>query len=283
MTENDPSLVVSTDWLHSHLKDPKLRVIDASWHLPSVGRDGEAEYQNQHIEGAVFFDIDKISDQSSPLPHMVPSAVQFAREVGKLGISNAHQIVVYDSLGLFSAARVWWLFRYMGHFDICVLDGGLPRWIEEGRPLSRKVTLRQKAYMVPHEQTDMVRDIASVHKATVNGEEKIVDARPKARFLGEEEEPRPGLRRGHMPGAVNIPYYNLLKEDGTLKNRSQLKRIFDESGVTVDEPVITSCGSGVTAAVINLALEIIGHPNHALYDGAWAEWGGRDDLVVIGP
>ncbi len=283
MTQNDPTLVVSTDWLQSHLKDPSLRVIDASWHLPTVGRDGEAEYRNQHIEGAVFFDIDKISDQSSPLPHMVPSAEQFARDVGNLGISNAHQIVVYDSLGLFSAARVWWLFRYMGHFDVCVLDGGLPRWIEEGRPLSRKATRREKAHMVPHEQSDMVRDVTAVHKVTVNGEEKIIDARPKARFLGEEEEPRPGLRRGHMKGAVNIPYDSLLNEDGTLKNRSQLEQIFDESGVTFDEPVITSCGSGVTAAVISLALEIIGHPNHALYDGAWAEWGGRDDLVVIGP
>lgn len=281
MNQDDPKQLVSTTWLAAHLADPDIRIVDGSWHLPVVGRNARAEYADRHIPGAVFFDIDEISDQTNPLPHMVPSAEQFAAQVGELGIGSPNQVVVYDSTGIFSAARVWWLFRYMGHSDICVLNGGLPRWLEEDRVVSAEVPRHETGQMTAIAQSHMVRDVGAVRSATTEGTEQIVDARPAARFMGQQVEPRPGLRSGHMPGAHNVPHQMLLNPNGTMKSRSELEDVFTASGVTMHQPIITSCGSGVTAAVVSLALEIMGHSNHSLYDGSWSEWGACDDLSVV--
>lgn len=281
MNQDDPKLLVSTAWLEAHLTNSNIRIVDGSWHLPVAGRNARAEYADRHIPGAIFFNIDEISDQTNPLPHMVPSAAQFAVQVGELGIGSSNQVVVYDSVGIFSAARVWWLFRYMGHSDICVLNGGLPRWVEEGRTVSAEVPSHETEQMTTIAQSHMVRDVGAVQQATTEGNEQIVDARPSARFMGRQAEPRPGLRSGHMPGAHNVPHQMLLNPNGTMKSRSELEDVFATSGVVMHQPVITSCGSGVTAAVVSLALEIIGHPNHSLYDGSWSEWGACDDLPVV--
>ena len=280
MNKNDPGLLVSTDWLASHIDDPDLRILDGSWHLPTAGRDARAEYETRHIPGAVFFDIDEISDPDNPLPHMVPPPELFMSLVGRMGIGNGHQIVVYDSTGLFSAARVWWLFRYMGHFDIAVLNGGLPRWIAEGRPVSDEIPSLTRRHMTARVQSYMVRDVSEVARASADGGAQIVDARPSGRFLGREPEPRPGLRRGHIPGALNVPFETLVGPDGTVKDRNELEAVFSSAGVDTQRAVITSCGSGVAAAAASLALEVIGHRSHGLYDGSWSEWGARSDLPV---
>ncbi|MCY4007158.1 MAG: 3-mercaptopyruvate sulfurtransferase [Rhodobacteraceae bacterium] len=280
MNPDDPKTLVSGDWLESRLDDPSLRVLDGSWYLPASGRDMRAEYEEKHIPGAVFFDIDEMADPDSHLPHMVPSPEQFAAKVGKMGISNDHQIVVYDGAGLFSAARVWWHFRYMGHPEIAVLDGGLPLWIKEGRPLSDSVETPIRQQMTPQIQDHLICDLSDVSEASVNGQTQIVDARAAERFQGKVAEPRAGLRSGHIPQSLNVPHRTLLEPDGRFKNAQDITAQFRSCGVDTDKGVIASCGSGVTGSAICLALEIIGHRNHSLYDGSWSEWGGIDDLPV---
>ena len=271
--ENDPKVLVSTDWLSTRLSDPEIRILDATWYLPNVDRDAKAEYDQSHIPNARFFDIDEVSDHRSDLPHMVPPVEKFMSKVRKLGVGDGHQIVIYDSHGLFSAARVWWLFKVMGQKNVAVLDGGLPKWLREGRTVDSSSPLIRDRHMFVKYHDEMVKDVTQVSSASKLGDFEILDARSAGRFRGEEPEPRPGLRAGHIPGSKNIFYGDLLNEDGTLKSQDKLVEHFKAKAVNLDKPVITSCGSGVTAAIINLALDRIGKTDHALYDGSWTEWG----------
>ena len=270
---DDPKTLVSTDWLAAHMKDPELRILDASTYLPGVDRDGRTEYDAVHIPGARFFDIDDVSDGRSDLPHMVPPIEKFMSRVRAMGVGDGHQIVVYDGSGLFSAARVWWLFRLMGQNNIAVLDGGLPKWIAEGREVEDLAPVIRDRHMTVRFQNQMVRDVTQVSSASKLGTSQIVDARAAARFRGEEPEPREGLRLGHIPNSRNVPFTDLLNDDKTMKTPDQTRAIFESAGVDLKKPIITTCGSGVTAAVLGLALERMGHDMWSLYDGSWTEWG----------
>lgn len=277
---DDPKTLVSTAWLAAHLKDPDLRVIDASWYLPAAARDAKAEYQAAHIPGARFFDIDEITDNRSNLPHMAPPPEKFISRMRAMGIGDGHQVVVYDGAGLFSAARVWWTFRLMGKMDVAVLDGGFPKWQAEGREIEDMPPILRDRHMTVSRQNHLVKDVTQVAHAAKLGEAEIIDARGPARFRGEAPEPRPGLRSGHIPGSKSVHYETLLNADGTMKPVAELRAVFEAAGVNLSKPAITSCGSGVTAAILSLALERLGHKNHALYDGSWAEWGMYEDLGV---
>lgn len=280
MAEDDPRILVSTDWLGAHLKDPDLRILDATAFLPGAGRDARAEYGAAHIPGARFFDIDEVSDHRSDLPHMAPTTEKFMSRMRSLGVGDGHQVVIYDTHGLFSAARVWWLFRLMGQNDVAVLDGGLPKWQAEGRPIEDMAPIVRDRHMTVRRQNQMVKDVTQVSAASKLGDHTILDARSAARFRGEAPEPREGLRAGHIPGSQSVPYTDLLNEDGTMKAPDALRAIFDAAGVDLSKPVITTCGSGITAAVLNLALARIGNVNNALYDGSWAEWGAFPTVPV---
>lgn len=277
---DDPKTLVSTDWLARHLGDPDLRIFDASWYLPDMGRDARAEYETAHIPGARFFDIDEMSDARSTLPHMAPPPEKFISRMRAMGVGDGHQVVVYDGAGLFSAARVWWLLRLMGKTDVAVLDGGFPKWKAEGREIEDMAPMVRDRHITVSRNNALVRDVTQVARAIKLGDHDVVDARSPARFRGEEPEPRQGLRAGHMPGAKNLHYATLLSADGTMKSPAELEKLFAGAGVSLDKPVITTCGSGVTAAILSLALERIGHHAHSLYDGSWAEWGMYDDLGV---
>ena len=273
MTRDDPKTLVSTQWLAAHLKDPDLRVLDASWYLPGSKRDPFAEYQAAHIPGARFFDLDDVSDHRSELPHMVPPVEKFMSRMRAIGVGDGHQIVVYDGSGLFSAPRVWWLFKLMGQMDIAVLDGGFPKWQAEGHPVEDLPPILRDRHMMVRRQNQMVKDVTQVSAASKLGESEIVDARSPGRFYGKDPEPRPGLRAGHIPGSKNVFYKDLLKADDTMKSPDEMRQVFLEAGVDLDKPVITSCGSGVTAAILSLGLTRMGKTDHSLYDGSWTEWG----------
>jgi thiosulfate/3-mercaptopyruvate sulfurtransferase len=277
---DDPRVLVSTDWLAAHAKDPDLRVIDASWYLPDMGRDAVAEYAAGHIPGARFFDIDEISDQRSELPHMAPPVEKFISRMRAMGVGDGHQVVIYDGHGIFSAPRVWWTFKLMGKMDVAVLDGGLPKWRAEGRPVEDMPPVIRDRHMTVQRQAHLVKDVTQVAHASKLGDWDIVDARAANRYRGDAPEPRPGLRAGHIPGSKNLPHRDLISSDGTLLPPEALRAKFEGAGVDLAKPVITTCGSGVSAAILSLALERIGHRNHSLYDGSWAEWGMYNDLRV---
>ncbi|MCI2395486.1 3-mercaptopyruvate sulfurtransferase [Aliiroseovarius sediminis] len=280
MPHSDPKTLVSTEWLAKHLNDPDLRILDASWYLPDMNRDPRAEYSTAHIPGARYFDIDEIADLRTDLPHMMPPSEKFVSRVRAMGVGDGHQIVVYDGMGLFSAARVWWMFRLMGHKDIAVLDGGLPKWQAEGHPVEDMPPVVRDRHMTVMRQAHMVKDVTQVAAAAKLGDQQIIDARPADRFRGEAPEPREGLRSGHIPNSKNLPFSDVLNEDGTMKSPDDLRAAFEAAGVDLGKAAILSCGSGVTAAILALALERIGHDRHAVYDGSWAEWGMFNDLHV---
>ncbi len=286
MPELQSNWLVESDWLATRLTAPGLVVLDASLHLPTTGRDPKAEYRAAHIPGALYFDMDDISDEKNPLPHMLPSPVKFASRVKKMGIGDGMRIVIYDSEGLYSAARAWWMFRIMGHDDVAVLNGGLKKWKAEGRPLEDgEPPRRSERHFTPRFHADLVRDAAEVKALIGDKATQIVDARAAGRFEGRDPDPRPSLRKGHIPSSRNVPFATLLNADGTLKPPAELRAIFAKAGVEVERPVVATCGSGVTAGVIALALAILGRPDAAIYDGSWVEWGvdGNGLPVDAGP
>ncbi len=285
MVDSKTDAVVDTAWLADHLGAPDVRVVDASYYLPNEGLSGREEYQAHHIPGAVFFDIDEIADSTNPLPHMLPPPEKFSSRVRKLGLGDGVRIVVYDQRGLFSAPRVWWTFRAFGHDDVVVLDGGLPKWLAEGRPVEDGAANPGERHFTARMNSFMVRDKAQLTANLSSGREQVVDARSQGRFEGRDREPREGLRSGHIPDSLNLPFTDLLdRQTQTLLAPEALAARFAAAGIDMARPVVTTCGSGVTAAVLALGLHIVGHKDVAVYDGSWSEWGLPGDTpVATGP
>jgi thiosulfate/3-mercaptopyruvate sulfurtransferase len=281
MTDASFGPVVSTAWLGEHLGEPGLRVIDATWYLPTLQRDARAEFREAHVPGAVYFDIDVIADRETGLPHMLPDATTFGEAVGALGIADGDRIVVYGGKYLSASARVWWTFRVFGHERVAVLDGGFPRWREEGRPVESGEARPAAGRFTARFRPELVASLDDVRRNLETHRMQVLDARSAGRFAGTEPEPRPGLRGGHIPGSLSLPYDRLFRrEDATLLPAGDLRRLFEDARVEPGRPVVTTCGSGVTACVLALGLQLVGRHDVAVYDGSWTEWGGRADVPV---
>ena len=276
---SDP--LVATAWLAERLGGYDIQIVDGSWWMPAEGRSGHAEYLEAHIPGAVFFDIDAIADHSVDLPHMLPAPAVFAQAVGQLGLRRDATIVAYDTFGVRAAARVWWTLRVMGFDKVFVLDGGLKAWLAEGRPVETGQGALPPSVVTAAFRPELVRSLDDVAAIIESGSAQIIDARSGPRFRAEAPEPRAGLRSGHMPGACNVPFDALLQADGKMRSAPEIATIFDQAGVDPARPLVTSCGSGVTASVLALALARLGHEDVAVYDGSWTEWGGRQDTVIV--
>jgi thiosulfate/3-mercaptopyruvate sulfurtransferase len=274
------SPIVSTEWLAGHLDAPDVRVADASWYLPQAGRNARQEYEAAHIPHAVFFDIDDLSDEKSPYPHMLAPAPKFASRMRKLGLGDGNLIVVYDGAGIYSAARAWWMLRAMGHEDVVVLDGGFPKWKAEHRPIEDMVPSPYPRHFTPRPNNVLLRTFDQVKANIATKGEQVLDARGAARFLAQEPEPRAGVRGGHIPGSTNTPYTEFTTQNGTLKPPAELATVFAARGVDPAKPVVATCGSGVTASIALLALAVLGAKKTALYDGSWSEWGSRADAPI---
>ncbi|MGO4439975.1 3-mercaptopyruvate sulfurtransferase [Rhizobium sp. RAF56] len=283
MSEDKSRYVVSADWLQGELGAPDLKIVDAAFYLPAQKRNADEEYLSGHIPGAVRFDHDKIADHETNLPHTVPSPAFFAEEVGKLGIGENDRIVIYDGPGIFSAPRIWWLFRIMGATNVKVLDGGLDGWKAEGRPLETTVPAPRPATFTPNFDAGRVVSLGTMRDIVSSGAVQIADARSAGRFAASEPEPREGMRSGHMPGARSLPS-GVFSTNGKFKSLADLRQTITDAGIDLAKPVVTSCGSGITAAIVTLALESLGHTDNRLYDGSWSEWGSRADTpIVTGP
>jgi thiosulfate/3-mercaptopyruvate sulfurtransferase len=281
MADAAETWLVETDWLAQRLDAPDLVILDGSWHLPGQERDAYQDYLQERIPGALFFDIDEITDGDSPLPHMLPGPDKFSSRMRKMGIGDGMRVVIYDSHGMFSAARVWWTFRTMGVRDVAVLDGGLPKWKSEDRPLEDgPPPHRTERHFTARRNAELVRDVGDIQEIVAGNSAQLLDARSPERFSGSTPEPREGLRAGHIPGSSNVHYAALLNADGTMKRPEQLKAIFDATGLDFAQPVVTTCGSGVTASILALALAILGHRQTAVYDGSWSEWGRNEALPL---
>ena len=273
--------LIETEELARDLGAPDLVIIDATWYMPNEDKDAHAEYLDEHIPGALFFDIDEIADTKSTLPHMLPPPEKFSSRMRAMGIGDGSRIVVYDSRGLYSAARVWWTFRVMGVDDVSVLNGGLPKWKREGLPLeSGAPPNRTTRHFTARRNLELVRDLSDMKALLKDKSAQIIDARAPERFAGKAPEPRAGLRSGHIPGSYNVPFGKLLNQDGTLKSAPELQRLFEQAGVDLNKPVVTSCGSGITASVLALGLAELGHRRTSVYDGSWAEWGADQSLPI---
>ena len=277
MTRSDA--LVSTEWLAERLGAPDVKVADATYFLPTMRRDAGAEYREAHIPAAVYFDIDDIADKENPLPHMLPNAAKFSSRVRKLGLGDGVRIVLYDNNHFSASARAWWMFRAFGHNDVAVLNGGLAKWRAEGRPVDDAVVTPREAHFTARQNHLLVRDLEQMRANLVSRRELVIDARAAGRFAGSEPEPRAGLRSGHIPGSVCLPHLDLIRPDGTLAPADELRRRFEAVGLD-QRPIATTCGSGVTAGTLALALYEIGVPEVAVYDGSWTEWGGRADTPV---
>jgi thiosulfate/3-mercaptopyruvate sulfurtransferase len=276
---NDP--LVSTDWLAERLGGPEVRVVDATWFMPGEGRTGADAYAAGHIPGAVFFDIDQIADHATDLPHMLPAADAFAEAAGELGLRRDLAVVIYDGQGIFSAPRVWWTLRAMGFPEVFVLDGGLPKWRAEGRPIEMALPHPTPTTIEPAFDPSLVRDLEAVRGVLERRDAQVIDARSGPRFRGEAPEPRAGLRGGHMPGAQNVPWNSLINPDGTMKSADEIRAVFEGAGTDLDKPIVTTCGSGVSASLLALSLARLGRDDVAVYDGSWTEWGGRTDTPIV--
>ena len=278
MPPRDPPM--DTAWLAAHLDAPDVKIADATWFLPTLGRNARQEYAEAHIPGAVFFDIDDIADAGSPLPHMLPDAAKFSSRMRRLGLGDGTRIVLYDNNKYSASARGWWMLRVFGHPEVAVLDGGLAKWRAEGRPLTDEPVTPKAAHFTARQNNLLVRDLEQMRANVPSRREQVVDARSRGRFTGTEPEPRAGLRGGHIPGSVCLPHLELIATDGTLLPEPELRRRFAAAGIDINGPVVTSCGSGVTASTLALALYRLGRDDVAVYDGSWSEWGGRSDTPI---
>ena len=281
MPHAHPEALVSTEWLAAHLDDPRVRLVDSSFKLPGITPTAKEDYDRGHIRGAVFFDIDDIAEPGTSLPHMIPAPDLFARKMEGLGIGDGDRVVAYDSVGLSSAGRAWWMLRLFGHRDVAILDGGLPKWRAEGRPLDTALPSPPRRRFTARFDPVLVRDKRALLENLSTRREQVVDARAAGRFEGTAEETRPGLRRGHIPGSRNLPYDRVTDpQTHQLRSAKELSRLFRDAGVALDRPIVASCGSGVTACALAFALHLIGHPGAAVYDGSWSEWGLPGDTPV---